>query len=91
MHEFWRVSTANMTYTGLRNYTNMVGGKHGIQTFNIVVVVLLLLMLLFDVFVFKNAHPLLFLNKWFVQIYLNISSVHEQQKLKVMDDTVPSS
>ena len=30
MHEFWTISTANMTYTRLQNYTNMVVGKHRI-------------------------------------------------------------
>jgi hypothetical protein len=38
-----------------------------------VVVVLLILLLSFDVFIPKSAHPLLYLDKWFVQIYLNIS------------------
>jgi hypothetical protein len=47
-----------------QNYTNMMVGEHGIQTFEVVVVVLLLLMLLFDVFVPTSAHPLLFLEKW---------------------------
>ena len=87
MHAFWTIPTANMTYTRLHNYTNMVGGEHGIHTFEVVVVVLLS----FDVFVPKNAHPLLFLDKWFVQIYLNVSSIHEHQKLKVLDGMVPSS
>ena len=47
--------------------------KHGIQTFKIVVVVLLRLLVLFDFFVPKSAHPLLFLDRWFVEIYLNVS------------------
>jgi hypothetical protein len=64
-----------MTYTRSQNYTNMVGGEHGIQIYQSVVVVVLLLSLLsFDVFVPTNAHPLLFLDKWFVQIYLSINS-----------------
>ena len=33
MHEFWTISTANMRYTRLQNYTRMVVGKHGIQAF----------------------------------------------------------
>ena len=76
MHEFWTIPTANMRYTRLQNYTNMVVGKHGIQTFKVVVVVLLLLLLSFDVFVPTSAHPLLFLDKWFVQIYLNVNSIY---------------
>ena len=60
-------------YTRLWNYTNMVVDEHGIQTFKVVVVMLLLLLLLFDVFAPTNAHPLLFLEKWFIQIYLNVS------------------
>ena len=52
----------------------MVVGEHGIQTFEVVVVVLSLLLLLsFDVFVPTSAHPLLFVDKWFVQIYLNVN------------------
>jgi hypothetical protein len=39
----------------------MVVGKHGIQLLKVVVVVP------------TSAHPLLFLDKWFVQIYLNVS------------------
>ena len=35
---------------------------------------LLLLLLLFDVFVPSSAQPLLLLDKWFVQIYLNVNS-----------------
>ena len=58
----------------LQNYANVVVGKHKIQTFEIVVVVLLLLLLLFDVFVPTSAHPLLRLDKWSVQIHLNVSS-----------------
>ena len=30
-------------------------------------------MLLFDVFVPTSVHPLIFLDKWFVQIYLNVN------------------
>ena len=37
------------------------------------IIVLLLFMLLFDVLVSVSAHPLLFLNKRFDQIYLNVS------------------
>jgi hypothetical protein len=51
----------------------MVVGRHGIQTCEVVVVALLLLLLsLFDVFVPVSAHPLLFLEKWYVQIYLSV-------------------
>ena len=49
----------------------MVVRKHGIQTIEVVVVMLLLLMLSFDVFV--PASPLLLLDKWLVQIYLNVN------------------
>ena len=52
----------------------MVVGQHGMQTFEIVVIVLLLLLLSFDVFVPASAHHLLFLDKWFVQTYLNVNS-----------------
>ena len=49
----------------------MVVGKHEIQTFEVEVVVLLLLLLLFDVLVPITARPLVLLDKWVVQIYLN--------------------
>ena len=51
MHEFWIIPIVNMTYTRSQNYTNMVVGEHGIQTFELVVVVLLS----FDIFVPKSA------------------------------------
>ena len=47
----------------------MVVDKHGMQTFEVVVVVLLS----FDVFIPTSAHPFLFLDKKFVQIYLNVN------------------
>ena len=59
MHEIWAIPTANMIYTRLQNYTNMMVDKDRIQTFDVVVVVLLLLLLSFDVFVPTSAHPLL--------------------------------
>ena len=55
-----KVSTANLMYTRLQNYTNMVVGEHGIQTFKVLVVVLLLLLLSFDVFVPTSAYPSVF-------------------------------
>ena len=68
MQEFWTNLIINMTYTKLQNYTNVMVGKHGIQTSKVVVVVLLLFSI--DVFVLTSAHPLLILDGWFVQIYL---------------------
>ena len=49
-------------HTLSQNYTNMVVGKHGIQTFE--VVMLLFLLSKFDVLIPKSAHPLLFFDKW---------------------------
>ena len=62
--------TVKMIFTRLQNYTNVMVGKHGIQTFKVMVVVLLLFLSSFDVFVLTDAHPLLILGMWFVQIYL---------------------
>jgi hypothetical protein len=45
MHEFWTIPIANVMYTCSQNYTNMVVGEHGIQTFEVVVVVVLVLVL----------------------------------------------
>ena len=67
MDKFWTIPTANMMYTRSQDYTNTMIGKHEIQTFKIVVVMLLLLLL-------WCANPSLFLDKWFVQVYLNIIS-----------------
>ena len=53
----------------------MMVGEREIRTLKVVVVVLLLLFLLFDVYVPTSSHPLLFLDKGFVQIYLNESLV----------------
>ena len=50
----------------------MMVGEHGIQTFEVVVVMLLVLLSFFK-FVPANAHPLLFVEKWFVQICVNVS------------------
>ena len=52
-----------MLYSRLQNNTNLVVGKHGLQTLDVVVVTLLLLLLSFDVFVPTSAHPLLFLDE----------------------------
>ena len=60
-----------MTCTRAQNYTNVVVGELGFQTLEIAVVVILLLLLSFDAFVPISAHPLSFLDKWFVQIYQN--------------------
>ena len=35
MHEFWTISTVNITYTRSQNYTKMVGGEHGTQIFKV--------------------------------------------------------
>jgi hypothetical protein len=43
------------------------------KAFKVVIVMLLLLLLLFDIFILRSVHPLIFLDKWFVQIYLNVS------------------
>jgi hypothetical protein len=68
MHEFWTIPTTDMTNTRSQNYTNMMVGEHRTQKVKVMVVMLLLLMLLFDVFVPTSAHPLLLMNKWFVQM-----------------------
>ena len=49
-------------------YKNKVVGELGKQTLEIVVVVWLFLLLSLDVFAPTSAHPLLFLDKGFVQI-----------------------
>ena len=73
MEEFWIIPTIDVTYIRLQNYTNLVVGKHEIQTFKVAVVVLLFLLLTSDIFVPTNTHPLLFLDKWFVQIDVNVN------------------
>ena len=61
-----------MTYTRSQKYTNIVVGKHGIQTFEVVMVVLLLLLLSFDVFVPYKCTSFIILDKQFVRICLNV-------------------
>ena len=41
MHEFWTISTVNMTYNMSQNYTNMMVDEHEIQTFEVVIIMLL--------------------------------------------------
>ena len=50
MHEVWTIPTANMTYTRLQNYTNMMVGEHGIQTFGVVVVYIISFIVFFFFF-----------------------------------------
>ena len=57
-------SIANMMYTWLQNYIDMVVGKHKIQIFEVVIVVLLFLLLSFDIFVLTSAHPIIFNFFW---------------------------
>ena len=89
MHEFWTIPAMNMTYTSLQNYTNMMVDRHGIQTFEVMIVMLLVLLLSSDAFLFPSAHPLLFIDKRFVQIiYLNANFVqyhHVHCFLKYVD------
>ena len=63
MCDFWTIPTAAMTYTRSQNYTNIAVGKHGIQTFKVVVVMMLHLRLSFYVFVPTSAHPLSIMDK----------------------------
>ena len=74
MHEIWTMSTANMTYNKSQNYTNIMIGKHRLQTFEVVVVVLLLLLLTFHVFSLQMHIPYYFLDQWSIQIYLDVNS-----------------
>ena len=68
MRNSWTISTINMTYTGLQNYTNMMVDEHVIKIFKVVVVVVFLFMLSFDIFVPTIAYLLLLLGastvKW---------------------------
>ena len=68
MHEVWTIPTTNMMYTRSQNYTNMVVGKHKIQTFKVVIVLCSCFPLLSFDFIFlifpTSAHPLLFLEEW---------------------------
>jgi hypothetical protein len=67
----------------------MVVGKHEVQTFEVVVVVLLFLLLSFDVFVPASAQPWLDLNKWFVQIYLNVSFTLTNCRMMFVENDEP--
>ena len=65
MHAFWTIPIASMMYTRSQNHTNMLVGKHGIQTLKVVVVVMLLLMLSFDGFCPHKCTSLINLEEWF--------------------------
>jgi hypothetical protein len=69
----------------------MVVGKHRIQTFEVVVGVLLLFLLSLDVFVPTSAHPLLFLDKWIVQIYLDVFDMKILPYYLLHLTTIPST
>ena len=75
MHERWTIPTTIMMYTRSQTYTIVVVDECGMQTCEIVIVMLLLLLLSFDVFVPTSVHTFPFMTKWFVQIYLNVSSL----------------
>jgi len=61
-----------MMYTRSQNYTNMVVDERELQTLKVVVIVFLLLLMSFDVFVPTSVHPLLVLEKCYIQTYLNV-------------------
>ena len=61
-----------MTYTKSQNFTNTVVGELGIQTFKVVVIIFIFLLLSFDTISPTHAHPLFFVDKWFLQIYLSL-------------------
>jgi hypothetical protein len=50
----------------------MVVGEHGIQTFEPIIVMLLFCVIVIWCFYPTSAHSLSCLDKWFVQIYLNV-------------------
>ena len=69
-----------MTYTVSQNYTDMMIGEHGIQTFKVVVVVLLLFFVVIWCFLSPQVHiSYYFKNKQYVRIYLNIT-LHDFKK-----------
>ena len=72
MHGCCTISTVNITYTRLQNDTYFGGWQTRNTNIEVVVVVLLFLLLSFDVFAPTSALPLLFLDKWFGQIYLSV-------------------
>ena len=69
MHDLWTLLPDDITRISWQNYTNMVIGEHGIQTFKVVVILLLLLVLSFDVLVLKSANPLLLRGHVIVKLY----------------------
>ena len=76
MHKFWTIPTVNITYISFWTYTSMVVGEHGIQTFKVVVVVLFAFGIVIWCFCPHKCTSLSFLDKQFVQIYFNVSSLH---------------
>ena len=79
MHELWTISTVNMMYTRWKNYTDWelvnMEYKHSKLWFSVVS---------FNRkscdFFPASAHPLLFFDKWFVQIYSNVIQSSKQRQ-----------
>ena len=72
-HEFWTIPTANMTYTSSQNYTNMVISEHGMEYKHSKLWLLCYCFCCCHLMFLSptSAHPLFFVFKWIVQIYLN--------------------
>ena len=66
-----------MTCTRLQNHKNMVVGEHRLQNIRRCGCCGVAFAIVIDVFVPTCAHPLLFLERWFLQIFLNINSLQE--------------
>ena len=61
-----------MTYTRSQNRTNMVADENGIQTFEVVVEHCVIVFVVIWCFSPHNYTSFIFLDKWFVQIYLKV-------------------
>ena len=73
MHEFCIILIVNMTYTRSQNHTNMVVGEHGIQTNQSCNCCVIAFDVVISCFCPRKCTSLIILDKWFVQIYLNVS------------------
>ena len=75
MHECWTIPTANMTHNRSQKYTNTMVGKHGIQNIQscgCCVVALGVVVSQYFSRPGKRTSPLLFMDKWFFQVCLNV-------------------
>ena len=73
MHEFWTILAAKKTYSRSQKYTNMGDWQAWNTSFQSCGYCIVASVVVILCFVSKSAHPLLFWDKWCVQINLDVN------------------